>query len=150
VIDDNQDNRIILPHTMTWKAFIERLANIEQLVQSTVSFSLTIQDLIVELVKIGNEYNVKISLHDTYLHMKPKIIFFMFELEHVYFELCQYTSIISEKFKYFVTFLRQNCITNQCDATNTLYKIYDGNSIIECELIVYALNNIVYVALHEK
>jgi len=57
---------------------------------------------------------------------------------------------ISEKFKYLVTFLRQNCITNQCDAANILHKIYDKNSIIECELIVYALDNIVYAALHEK
>ena len=44
---------------MTWKVFIERCANIERLVQSIVFSSLTIQDLIVELVKIGNEYNVK-------------------------------------------------------------------------------------------
>jgi len=107
-------------------------------VQSTVSSSLTIQDLIVELVKIGNENNVKILLHGTCLHMKQKIIFFI-ELEHcvehVYFELCQYTHGVSEKFKYFVPFLCQNCITNQCNAAaNTLHKIYDKNSIIECEL----------------
>jgi len=80
---------------------------------------------------------VKISLHDTCLHMKPKTILFMFELEHcvehVYFELCQYIHGVSEKFKYFVTFLRQNCITNQCDAANILHKIYDKNSIIECK-----------------
>jgi len=50
----------------------------------------------------------------------------------------------------FVIFWRQNCITNQCDAANTLYKIYDKNSIIECELIAYALDNIVYAVLHEK
>ena len=71
-------------------------------------------------------------------------------IEYVYFELCQYTQGVSEKFKYFVTFLRQNCITNQCDAANILHNIYDKNSIIECELIVYALDNIVYAALHEK
>ncbi|KYQ57153.1 hypothetical protein ALC60_03888 [Trachymyrmex zeteki] len=64
VIGDNRGNRIILPHT-TWKTFIERRANVERLVQSTVSSSLKIQDLIVELVKIGNEYNVKISLNGT-------------------------------------------------------------------------------------
>jgi len=61
-----------------------------------------IQDLSVELVKIDNEYNVKISLHSTCLHMKPKTVLFMFELEycveHVYFELCQYTHGVSEKF----------------------------------------------------
>jgi len=67
---------------MTWKAFIERRANVERFVQSIVSFFLTIQDLIVELVKICNEYNVKISLHGTCLHMKPKTILFTFEFEH--------------------------------------------------------------------
>ena len=54
VIGDNRGNRIILSHT-TWKAFIERCVNVERLVQSTVSSSLTIQDLIVKFVKIGNE-----------------------------------------------------------------------------------------------
>ena len=34
------------------------------------------------------------------------------------------------------------------DTANTLYKIYDKNSIIECELIVYCLDYIVHTALH--
>ncbi|KYQ59132.1 hypothetical protein ALC60_01860 [Trachymyrmex zeteki] len=76
VIGDNRGNRIILLHT-TWKAFIERCANVERLVQSTVSSFLMIQDLIVELVKIGNEYDVKISLYGTCLHMKPKTMLFV-------------------------------------------------------------------------
>jgi len=84
IVIDNRGNRIILPHT-TWKAFIERRANVERLVQSTVSSSLTIQDLIVELVKIGNEYNVKISLHGTCLHQKP-------------FFLCLYLNIVSNMY----------------------------------------------------
>jgi len=96
----------------------------------------------MEIVKIDNEYNVQILLHGTFLHMKPKSILFMFEFEHCvehgYFELYQYTH--GEKFKYFVTFLCQNCITNQWDAANILHKIYDKNSIIECELIAYALD----------
>jgi len=71
VIGDNRGNRIILPHT-TWTAFIERRANVERLMQSTISFSLTIQDLIVELVKIDNEYNVKISLHSNMLTHEVK------------------------------------------------------------------------------
>ena len=91
-------------------------------------------------------------MHGTCLQLK--IIFFTFELEHcvehIYFELCQHTHGVTEKFKYFVTFLRQNCITNQCDAANTLHKIYDKNFIVEYELITYALDNIVYAALHEK
>ena len=57
---------------------------------------------------------------------------------------------MSEKFKYFVTYLRQNCINNKYDAINILRKIYDKNSYIECELIVYAIDNIIYNALHEN
>jgi len=46
IVIDNRGTRVILFHT-TWKAFIERRANVKRLVQSTVSSSLTIQDLIV-------------------------------------------------------------------------------------------------------
>jgi len=56
----------------------------------------------------------------------------------------------SKKFKYFASFLKQNYITNKSDAANILYKIYDKNFIIECELIVYGLDYIVYTALHDK
>jgi len=45
-------------------------------------------------------------------------------------------------------FLHQNCITNKYDAVNILRKIYDTDSNIKCELIAYALDNI--VELHEK
>jgi len=48
-----------------------------------------------------------------------------------------------------VTYLRQNCITNRFDAANILRKIYNKNSNVECELIAYALNNIVHNALHD-
>jgi len=58
--------------------------------------------------------------------------------------------MVSEKFKQFVTYLRRNCVTNKCDAANILRKIYDAKSNIECELIAYALDNIVDDALHEK
>jgi len=86
------------------------------------------------------------------LYVKPSTILFLFTLEHciehVYFELCQ--NIHSEKFKHFVTYLRRNCITDKCDAANILRKIYDTESNIECELIAYALDNIMYDAFHEK
>jgi len=42
---------------------------------------------------------------------------------------------VSEKFKYFVTYLRQNCTNNKYDAINILRKIYDKNLYIKCELI---------------
>ena len=76
--------------------------------------------------------------------MKLSPILFMFELEqyveYIYFDLYQYTivsNIISNKFKYFVTYLHQNCINNNSDTIDTLRRIYDKNSYIECELIVY-------------
>jgi len=51
IIGDKRGNQIILPHA-TWEMFIERCANIEQLLQSPTPSSLAIQDLIVEIVKI--------------------------------------------------------------------------------------------------
>ncbi|KYN42499.1 hypothetical protein ALC56_03045 [Trachymyrmex septentrionalis] len=64
-ISDNRGNRIILPHA-TWKASIERRTDIERLMQSTVpssSSSSPIQDLNVELVKVCDTKNVKLSLY---------------------------------------------------------------------------------------
>jgi len=114
---------------------------------------LTIQDLIVELVKIQGVNMVKLKSRDAYLYMKSSTILFIFELEHcvnhVYFELCKNTYEVNEKFKKFVTYLRQNCVANRFDAANILRKIYDKNSNVECELIAYALDNIVYNAFHE-
>jgi len=93
-------------------------------------------------------------LYDTCMYMKPATILFLFTLEHciehVYFGLCQSTHMVSEKFKLFVTYLRRNCTTNKCDAANILCKIYDTKSNIECELIAYASDNIMYNALYEK
>ena len=49
-------------------------------------------------------------------------VLFLFELgqcvEHAYYKLNQCTHGVSEKFKYFVSFLRQNCIINKSDAVN--------------------------------
>ena len=42
-----------------WNAFIERRADIERLMQSTVPSSSSIQDLNVELVKIYDTNNIK-------------------------------------------------------------------------------------------
>jgi len=82
-------------------------------------------------------------------YMKSSTVLFMFELEHcinhAYFELCKSTYVVNEKFKQFVTYLHQNCITNRFDATNILCKIYDKNSNVKCKLIAY--NNIVHNSL---
>jgi len=98
-------------------------------------------------------YIIKLLSHDTCMYVKPSTIF-LFEIErcveHAYFELCQYTYVINEKFKHFTIFLRQNYITNKCDAANILRKIYDKESNIECKLIAYVSDNIVYDAFYEK
>jgi len=69
--------------------------------------------------------------------MKPTTVLFLFELEqcveHIFYELSQYTHDVSKTFEYFVLFLRQNCITNKNGAANTLYKIYDKNSIMNVD-----------------
>jgi len=55
--------------------------------------------------------------------MKSAITLFLFELEHcinhMYFELRQQMHFASEKFKTFCI-LRQNYITDKCDAEKTL------------------------------
>ena len=142
---------MFIPHAI-WKTFIEKCADIENLIQSTVpsssssssSSSISIQDL-CELVKI---YDMKLTLNVICLYMKPTTVLFLFELEqcveHVFYELNQYTHDVSKKFEYFVSFLKQNCITNKSDAANILYKIYDKNSVVEYELIVYSLHYFVY------
>jgi len=45
--------------------------------------------------------------------------------------------MVSEKFKHFVTILRQNYITDKCDVEKNLHGVYDQNSVIDCELLTY-------------
>ena len=56
--------------------------------------------------------NIKLTLNDICLYMKPTTGLFLFELEHcvehVFYELSQYMHGVSKKFEYFVPFLRQN------------------------------------------
>jgi len=66
-------------------------------------------------------------------------------------ELSQYTQyMMLVRNSNILLFLRQNYITNKGDAAIILYKIYNKNSIIECELTVYGLDYIVHTALHDK
>jgi len=96
---------------------------------------------------------VKLKSCDACLYMKSSTVLFLFELEHcinhVYFKLCQKTHFTSDKFKHFVTILRQN-ISPINVMRKTSRKIYDKESNIECELIAYASDNIVYDVFHEK
>ena len=80
-----------------------------------------------------HDVNVVKTLRETCLYMKPSIVLFMFELKHcvenVYFEQCQYTHIVNEKFKYFVTLLSENCIIDKCDAVVFCAKFIIKNQI---------------------
>ena len=71
---------------------VHRDDDIERLMQSTVpSLSSPIQDLNIELVKVCDTKNVKLSLHYTYLYIKPTIVLFLFVVEqcveHAYYKL---------------------------------------------------------------
>ncbi|KYN38522.1 hypothetical protein ALC56_07099, partial [Trachymyrmex septentrionalis] len=73
-ICDNRGNCIILPHA-TRKAFIERRADVERLMQSTVpSSSSPIQDLNVELIKVCDTKNVKLSSSSPIQDLNVKLI----------------------------------------------------------------------------
>lgn len=62
-IEDTRDNRIILPYA-TWKTFIDRREDIEQLLRSIIMpSSLTIQGLNMEFCKLYGTYKVKLSIN---------------------------------------------------------------------------------------
>jgi len=68
-------------------------------------------------------------------------LLFMFEFKHCRERILW--AVPSSKFKYFVTLLGENYIIDKCNAVDFLRKICNKKSNIECELIVYALDNIV-------
>ena len=80
-------------------------------INAVPSSSSPIQDLKVKLVKIYDTNNVKLN---GICYIKPTILLFLFELEqcveHVFYELSQYTHDVSKKFEYFVSFLKQNLL----------------------------------------
>ena len=155
MLGDNRGNQITLPYK-TWRSLVEKRTNIEGLMQSKSlpAPSLSIHELLVQLINLRGENIIKLTLHNTYICMKPATVTFMFELEHciehVYFALYQNLRNVTDRYKHLVTFLRQNCITNKNDAVNILRKIYDKTSHVECELIAYASDNIAYDALRDK
>ena len=121
LIGDNRGNQMILPHA-TWTALFQKRMEIEQLVKSTSpSSAVLIQDLNVQLIKLRNKNIVKLTLRDTCMYLKPKTVLFLLELEHcvehIYYSLYQYTYTVSEKYKHFVSLLRQNHVNNKCGNT---------------------------------
>ncbi|XP_039304966.1 uncharacterized protein LOC120357721 [Solenopsis invicta] len=151
IIGDNRGNQIILLYE-PWKAVLQRRADIEQLVHATAAASLTICNLTIQVVNVSNGTIVKLTSCGTCMYMKPSTILFLLEIEHcvehAYYQLYQNIYAVNEKYKHFVSLLRKNCVNNKCDAAKLLREMYDKTSLIDCELLMYALDNIVYNALH--
>jgi len=82
---------IILPYA-TWKTFIEKCLDIEQVLQSTAPSSLVIRNLIVELVKIHERKYSKIEI--TRCLFEHEIVYIQIRTlyeSYLYFKLCQKT-----------------------------------------------------------
>jgi hypothetical protein len=156
IIGDIHGRQIILSHS-TWLALLQKRTDIDGLMQPTSPSPaiLVSQDLNVEPVKLYNNNIVKLTVRDTSIYMKLSTVCFMLGLEHcvehIYYSLHQYVYIVSEKYKLFVSLVRQTSyIYNQCDAEKLLREKYDKTSLIDCEMFTYALNKIVHDALHDK
>ena len=128
--------------------------DIEQLLQSDAATSLWIDNLFIELVKIRNESVVKFTLNNKVMYIKPSTVQFLLNLEdvinNVYFKLWHDMHVVKEKYNQFVNCLQRNNINNDCDAVKLLNEMCIKTSLIDCELVTYASNNIVQDALYNK
>ena len=147
-LGDNRGNHIILPHA-AWTTFIERHVDIERFLQSNTLSSLWIRDLVMEHVKIRDASVVKLTLHDSCLYMKPSTILFLFELEHCvnheYLKLCQNIKDVNERFELLVYSLQSSLFAPlRDDAVKILRDAYDKTSVIDCELLAYGVDELLY------
>ncbi|XP_036138808.1 uncharacterized protein LOC118644393 [Monomorium pharaonis] len=153
ILGDNKSNQIQLSRD-TWVIMIEKRMDTERLLQSTTATSLWINDLFIELVKLRNEIVIKFTLNNKALYMKSLTVQFLLNLEdvinNVYFKLSRDMFVVKEKYNRFVNCLQRNNINNKCDAVKLLDEICVKTSLIDCELMVYASDNIVYDALNNK
>ncbi|KYN09267.1 hypothetical protein ALC57_18631 [Trachymyrmex cornetzi] len=62
-------------------AFIEKRTDIQRLVQSSTLSKVLILDLVIKFVEIRDVDNVKLSLCDKCMYMKPSTILFILELD---------------------------------------------------------------------
>jgi len=149
-ITDNWGNRISMSHT-TWAAIMEYCSNIEQ-VQSTLEATAGDSWSYYRNCKNTKQKCSKIYIaRYFYIHEAFNCAF--------YFERCVKNALrsiwqnlfkVGAKFKEFMTILRQNCINNKCDASKKFCKVYNKTSLIECKLVMYALNEIVDTAIYFK
>jgi len=76
---------------------------------------------------VNYTYKVKLLLLCGKCLYMPSTLLFMLDLEHcvehIYLGLSQNVYNTSEKFKHFISYLRQECVTNKRDAINMLHNI---------------------------
>ncbi|KAL6445441.1 hypothetical protein ACFW04_000783 [Cataglyphis niger] len=122
-LGDIRGNHIILPHK-TSEIFIKRRVDIERFL-----------------------HVVKFTVDDSCLYMKPATILFLFELEHCvnheYLKLYKNTEDVNASFDQFVRYLQSNMPSvMREDAVKILRDVCDKTSIIDCELVAYAVDEL--------
>ncbi|XP_011883973.1 PREDICTED: uncharacterized protein LOC105571112 [Vollenhovia emeryi] len=150
ILGDNRGNKMALNHS-TWMEFNKKRAEIEQLFKSTdasSSSSVQIDNLVLELVRMYNKKVVKFTLDDTCMYMNMSTVLFLLNLEHcvehVYRKLSKDIEAVNESFDEFVCCLQSNMTSaERDDAIGILYEVYDKTSVIDCELIVYAVDELI-------
>ncbi|XP_011859133.1 PREDICTED: uncharacterized protein LOC105556650 [Vollenhovia emeryi] len=147
ILGDNRGNKMALDHS-TWMEFNKKRAEIEQLFKSPDTSSVQIDNLLLELVRMNNGNVVKLTLEYTCMYMKASTVLFLLNLEHcvehVYRKLSENIEAVNESFDQFVCCLQSNMIgAERQDAISILYDVYDKTSVIDCELIVYAVDELI-------
>ncbi|KAL6421141.1 hypothetical protein ACFW04_013959 [Cataglyphis niger] len=137
-------NHIILPHE-TWEIFIKRRVILSD--SCIEPSSLRIEYLVMEHVKIHDTSVVKLTVDDSCLYMKPAIILFLFKLKHCvnhkYLKLYENTEDVNARFDQFVRCLQSNMPSAMReDAVKILRDVCDKTSIIDCELVAYAADEL--------
>ncbi|XP_011858101.1 PREDICTED: uncharacterized protein LOC105555683 [Vollenhovia emeryi] len=152
ILGDNRGNKMALNYS-TWMEFNKKRAEIEQLFKSTdASSSVQIDNLVLELVRMYNKKVVKFTLDDTCMYMNMSTVLFLLKLEHcvehVYRKQSEDTDAVNESFDQFVCCLQSNMTSaERDDAIGILYEVYNKTSVIDCELIVYAVDELIVETL---
>ncbi|KAL6418856.1 hypothetical protein ACFW04_014208 [Cataglyphis niger] len=133
-LGDIRRNHIILPHK-TWEMFIKRRVDIERFLQSKTPSSLKIEYLVMEHMILACD------------DMKPATILFLFELEHCvnheYLKLYENTEDVNASFDQFVPCLQSNMPSVMREnAVKILRDVCDKTFIIDCELVAYAVDEL--------
>lgn len=150
LLGDNRGNQIVLPFS-TWNLLVQKQSDIDCFLQSTAP-PLRIGDLTIEMHQLKI---VKLTLCENSLYMKPQTLLYLFNFEncidHMHNWLCENTYLVNEKFKQFVTVLQRNNITTVCDAVKTIREsdVFNSESLIDCELLTCAVNDILYDACNK-